>query len=505
MKKEEDAFPPEETLDPQDWTELRRLGHRMMDEVMDYLEGVRERPVWQPIAHEVREHFAEQLPLEPAGPEAVYEEAKQHILPYPTGNIHPRFWGWVVGSGSPVGMLAELLTGAMNCNVWGADQIAIEVERQVIGWLKQGLGFAHDASGILTNGGSVSNLVGLTVARNTKAEVDMAQEGVQSLPRPMVLYASSSTHSSVRKAVELMGLGSKALRTIPVDVGYRIRMDLLRDAIREDQAAGRLPFCIVANAGTVDTGAFDPLEELADVARQQDLWLHVDGAFGACAAFADTLRPLARGMEKADSVAIDLHKWLHVQYDAGCVLVRNPHHHHSTYSSPASYLARARRGLSGGTLWFNEYGFELSRSFRALRVWMAFKTYGMRKHARLVEQNVSQAKYLAGLVSEAPELELLAPVPLNIVCYRFKIEGADDGTVNRLNQDLLASLQENGVAAPSSTILQGKFAIRVAITNHRSRREDFDVLVRESIRQGRELAEGRFGPRTDAPAIPVGA
>lgn len=503
MKSEEDGLPQEETLDPQDWTKLRRLGHRMMDDAMDYLEGVRQRPVWQPIPPEAREHFTELLPVEPMDAAAVYEEARQHILPYPTGNIHPRFWGWVIGSGSPVGMLAELLTGAMNCNAWGADQIAIEVERQVIGWLKQGLGFPHDASGILTNGGSVSNLVGLAVARNTKAEVDMAQEGVQSLPRPMVLYASSSTHSSVRKAVELMGLGCKSLRTIPVDARYRIRMDLLREAIREDRAAGRLPFCIVANAGTVDTGAFDPMEELADLAQSEDLWLHVDGAFGACVAFSDELRPLVRGMERADSISIDLHKWLHVQYDAGCVLVRNARQHHATFSSPASYLARARRGLSGGTLWFNEYGFELSRSFRALRVWMAFKTYGMRKHARLIEQNVAQAKYLAELVSGASELELMAPVALNVVCFRYVAEGAEQEAVNRLNQDLLASLQESGVAAPSSTLLQGKFAIRVAITNHRSRREDFEVLVRESIRQGRELAEARFGSPAGTPA-PIG-
>ncbi len=488
MKSEQDELGREETLDPQDWTDLRRLGHRMMDDAMDYLENVRERPVWQSIPPEVRERFTEQLPLEPMDAEQVYEEARQHILPFPTGNIHPRFWGWVIGSGSPAGMLAELLTGAMNCNAWGADQMAVEVERQVIGWLKQGLGYVPEASGILTNGGSVSNLLGLAVARNTKAEVDMAREGLQSLPRPMVLYASTSTHSSVRKAAELLGLGWGALHTIAVDANYRIRTDLLRAAIAEDRDAGRLPFCIVGNAGTVDTGAFDPLEELVEIARADNLWLHVDGAFGACAAFSRKLRPLTRGMEQADSIAVDLHKWLHVQYDAGCLLVRNPHHHHSTFSSPASYLSRARRGLSGGSLWFNEYGFELSRSFRALRVWMALKTYGLRKHARLIEQNVAQAEYLAKRVRGSPELELLAPVPLNVVCFRFTVPGAQERELNRLNQELLADLQESGVAAPSSTVLEGRFAIRVAITNHRSRREDFDLLVREVLRWGRRRA-----------------
>ncbi len=489
---------PEETLDPEDWSQMKRLGHRMVDDVIEYLRTVREREVWQPITGETREQFTEGLPLEPADAEQVYEEARRWILPYPTGNIHPRFWGWVAGSGSPVGMLAELLTGAMNCNVFGADQVAIEVERQVIGWLKHGLGYAHDASGILTNGGSVSNLFGLAVARNSKAEVDLTLEGVQSLPRPMVLYASTSTHNSVRKAVELLGLGARSLRMIPVDAHYRMRTDLLRAAIREDREAGRLPFCIVGNAGTVDTGAFDPLEELAEIAGAEDLWLHVDGAFGACAAFSESLRPMTKGMERADSVAIDLHKWLHVQYDAGCVLVRNPRHHHATFSSAASYLTRARHGLSGGSLWFNEYGFELSRSFRALRVWMAFKTYGMRKHARLIEQNVAQAAHLARLVDEAQELELLAPVALNVVCFRFRAAGKEEAELNQLNQDLLAALQESGMAAPSSTVLAGRFAIRVAITNHRSRREDFELLVAESIRRGRELAEERSGSPTSA-------
>lgn len=473
------------TLDPRDWSRMRNLGHRMLDDAFSYLESVREREVWKPIPNPVRDELNRDLPLEPRDPEQVYADFQRLILPYPTGNIHPRFWGWVIGGGTPLGMLAQLLEGAMNCNVFGADQVAVQVERQVIGWFKDALGYAPEASGILTTGGSASNLVGLTVARNAKAEVDIAAEGVQALPRRMVLYASSETHSSVRKAAELLGLGSNAVRMIPVGADFRIRTDRLRDAIRQDREAGHLPFCVVGNAGTVNTGAFDPLEELAEICRQENLWFHVDGALGGFAAISERLRPMVRGMERADSLALDLHKWLHIQYDAGCVLIRRPHDHHAAYTRPAAYLNRAQRGLSGGALWFNEYGFELSRGFRALRVWMALQEHGFPRYGQLIEQNVRQAAYLGGLVESSENLELLAPVNLNIVCFRYRVVGWDELVLTNLNQAILADLQENGIAVPSSTVLDGRFALRAAICNHRSRFQDFDLLVKEALRLGR--------------------
>jgi aromatic-L-amino-acid/L-tryptophan decarboxylase len=489
---------PELTLDPQDWSRLRQLGHRMLDDMFAYLETARQREAWKPVPAEVCRELDAKLPLEPRDPEQVYADFQRLILPYPTGNIHPRFWGWVIGSGTAFGMLAQLLEGAMNCNVFGADQGAVQVERQVVGWFKQALGYAPEASGILTTGASASNLVGLAVARHAMAEIDISTEGVRAAPRRMVLYASAETHSSVGKAVELLGLGSGALRHIPVDSDFRICTDLLRDAIRQDREAGRFPFCLVGNAGTVNTGAFDPLEELAGICRDEHLWFHVDGAFGGFAALSDALSPLVRGMQLADSLALDLHKWMHVQYDAGCALIRRPHDHHAAFTRPASYLHRQSRGLSGGGLWFHEYGFELSRGFRALRVWMALQEHGFRKYGQLVEQNVRQASYLASLVKDSAELELLAPVPLNIVCFRYTVPGWDEPALAALNQEILADLQESGVAVPSSTLLGGRFALRVAICNHRSRREDFDLLVREVLRLGRGRAE------KPQPAVPAG-
>jgi glutamate/tyrosine decarboxylase-like PLP-dependent enzyme len=478
----------EETLDPESWDAMRALGHRMVDEMMEYLERVRERPVWQPIPAGVKAALDAPLPLEPETPEQVYEQFRRDVLPYPLGNIHPRFWGWVIGTGTPLGVLAEMLAATMNSNVGGGEQIATYVEVQVLDWCKRMLRYPRTASGILVSGGSVANLIGIAVARNAKAEVDLNQSGIAAAPRRMVLYASSETHNSVRKAVALLGLGRESLREIPVDQGHRIDLTALRRAISADVAAGHHPFAVIGNAGTVNSGAIDDLEALADLCVEQRLWFHVDGAFGALAAISTDLAPRVRGMERADSLAFDLHKWMYVPYEAGCVLVRDPDHHRAAFTSPAEYLAHTDRGIASTDVWLSDYGPQLSRGFRALKIWMSFKEHGLAKYARLIEQNVEQAEYLGRHVEASPDLELLTPVSLNIVCFRFVAPGLSDEALDRVNDEILHQIQESGIAVPSSTRLGGRFAIRVAITNHRSRREDFDLLVREVVERGKSLA-----------------
>jgi aromatic-L-amino-acid/L-tryptophan decarboxylase len=494
MDSMEDNTGNEETLDPQDWDAMRDLGHRMVDDMLSYLQTVRERPVWQPIAPETRAKFKEPLPREPQAPESVYEAFKQDILPYPMGNIHPRFWGWVMGNGTPLGMLAEMLAAGMNPNVGGGDHIANEVESQVLDWCKEMMGFPAGASGLLVSGGSMANLVGLTVARNHLAGFNLRHEGLQQGNHPrLVLYGSNEMHSSVEKAVEMLGLGSQALRKIAVNEQYRIDLAALKEAIAQDRSAGLQPFCIIGNAGTVNTGALDDLEALAEICRIEGFWFHVDGAFGALARLSPVLSSLVAGIEKADSVAFDLHKWMYMPFEAGCILVRREEDHRRAFSLTPEYLTHAERGLAGGTHWFSEYGVQLSRGFRALKVWMSIKEHGSAKYGRLITQNVNQARYLASLVDEAGELERLAPVPLNIVCFRYRAAGYDEAALNRLNQELLIRLHESGMAAPTYTTLDGKYALRAAITNHRSRREDFEILVREVIRLGQELVQERFG------------
>jgi len=485
----------EETLDPQDWDAMRALGHRMVDDMMTFLQTVRERPVWQPIPGEVKARFDEPLPKEPQPPEEVYQSFKKDILPNPMGNIHPRFWGWVMGNGTPLGMLAEMLAAGMNPNMGGGDHVANYVESEVINWCKEMMGFPAGASGLLVSGGSMANLVGLTVARNHLAGFDVRQEGLRAGQRQMVLYGSAEMHSSLEKAAELLGLGNQALRKIAVNDQYQIDIPSLKEAIAADRKAGLQPFCVIGNAGTVNTGALDDLEALAEICRQERLWYHVDGAFGALARLSPALSPLVAGLEKADSLAFDLHKWMYLPFEAGCILVRREEDHRRAFSLTPDYLTHAERGLAGGSHWFSEYGVQLTRGFRALKVWMSIKEHGIEKYGRLILQNVHQARYLARLVDGSTELERLAPAPLNIVCFRYRAPGYSEEALNRLNQELLIRLYESGKAAPSYTTLGGKYALRAAITNHRSRREDFDILIHQVKRLGQDLVREGFGQK----------
>ena len=483
----------EESLDPQDWDELRVLGHRMVDDLLDYLRTVRDRPVWRPIPAELRARFRGPVPRAPEGAERAYQDFRDHVLPNPMGNIHPRFWGWVIGTGTPLGALAEMLAAGMNPNMGGGDHVPNHVETQVLDWCKEMLSYPPSASGLLVSGGSMANLVGLAVARNARAGFDVRRAGVRGAQGPLTVYGSTEMHSSIQKAVELLGLGSDALRMVPVTDAFEIDVAALERMIRDDRAEGCRPICLVGNAGTVNTGALDDLAALLSVCQRERLWFHVDGAFGALASLVPEYRGRLAPMGHADSLAFDLHKWMYMPFEAGCALVRDPEAHRRAFSLTPDYLTHAARGLAAGELWFSEYGIQLSRGFRALKVWMSLKEHGLDKYGRLIGQNIEQARYLAGLVRGAPDLELLAPVPLNVVCFRYVAPGRGDGALDALNQELLMQLHEQGIAVPSQALIGGRVALRVAIVNHRSRTEDFDLLVREVRRIGDQLIAAVMG------------
>jgi aromatic-L-amino-acid decarboxylase len=476
----------EETLDPADWSSMKELGHRMLDDMFDYLQSSRQRPAWKKPTKYALNSMEHPLPQFPQDASEVYEHFFTQVLPYNADNAHPRFWSWVQGGGTPLGMLADMLASGMNSNVSIGDHMPMYVEKQVLDWSKEMMGFPKEAGGILVSGASMANITALVVARNHFRK-EVRKKGLQSVTEQLVMYGSAETHNCVLKGVEVIGIGSENFRKVPVDEQYRLRVDELQRMIKEDREAGLLPFCIVGNAGTVNTGAIDPLEEMAAIAKAEGLWFHIDGAFGAVPKILPEFADRLKGIELADSLSFDFHKWLYVNYEVACVLIRDVNIHRDGFATAVNYLVQHERGLSAGPESFTNFGMELSRGFKALKVWMSLKENGIRRYQQMIRKNLQQAQYLAELVKQSSNLELLADVTLNIVCYRFNPGGLNNEELNIINKEILMRLHEQGIAAPSYTLLNGQYAIRAAITNHRSQQEDFDILVEHTLRIGKEL------------------
>ncbi len=476
----------EETLDPADWSQVQALSRRIVDDAIDYLRDVRERPVWQEMPSEVRQAFDDALPQAPSALEDVYREVTEKVMPYPMGNIHPRFWSWYMGASNFTGALGDFLAAIQGSNLGGGNHAAAAMDQQVVDWCKQMVGLPRSASGTLVSGGSMANIIGLTVARNTMAGVDVREHGVAAMEKPLRYYASDQVHSCHRKALESLGLGNRALRRVATDQAFRIDIAALRSAIAEDRAAGFAPACIIGTAGTVNTGAIDDLNALADLAKEEGIRFHVDGCIGALIAIAPENKALVSGIERADSIALDPHKWLHAPFEVGCALVRDAAEHRGAFAMSQEYLEMTSRGLASAN-WLHEYGLQTSRGFRALKVWMALKEHGVEKFGRLIDQNLAQAAYLTWLIEADPALELAAPTSINIVCFRFLRDGLSQESLRELNTEIMLRLQEEGIASLSDTTVRGRHCLRVAINNHRTRREDLDLLVRETIRLGNTI------------------
>ena len=479
--------PQPDSLDPADWDAFRALAHRAVDDAIDDLATVRDRPVWQPLPEDVVARFHAPLPMSPQDPGAVYQEFRESIVPFGMGNTHPRFSSWYMGAGTAFGALGDFLAAMLNPNMGAGNHIGNHVEAQVVDWCKQIVGLPLTAGGLLVSGGSMGNFVGLAVARNATAGMDLRTEGVQGLAARSTYYASAEVHSCIQKSVELLGLGSRALRKVPVDAAYRMDLGALESMIAADRAAGLKPCCVIGTAATINTGSVDDLDGLADICAREKLWFHVDGAIGAVLAISARHRGLVSGIGRADSIALDLHKWLQVPFEAGCALVRDRQLHRGTFALTPEYLEKSERGLASGPLWYSEYGLQLSRGFRALKVWMSFKEHGLARYGQLIDRHIAQAKSLAALIEKTPGLELMAPVVVNIVCFRYNPGGLGAARLSALNEELLIRLHESGIAAPSYTTLGGNYCIRAAIVNHRTEEGDLSVLVEAVRRLGREL------------------
>ena len=463
------------SLDPMDREAFRRSAHRALDMMIDDLAGVEDRPVWQAMPDALRGRFREALPREGSDLDDMLEDVRADIAPYVTGNRHPLFMGWVHGAGTPVGMIAEMIAAGLNANCGGRDHVGIEVEKQVTRWAAELFDFPASASGVFVTGTSMANFIGLLIARTQTLGMESRVMGLRG--SRVTVYAAEGAHGCVAQALEMAGIGSDALRMIPTDGTGGLIPDALDAAILHDWDQGFRPMMIVGTAGSVNTGSIDPLGAVADIARRHGLWFHIDGAFGALAALSPDLKPMLAGIERADSIAFDFHKWAHVPYDAGFLLVKDAEAHRRGFSDVNAYLQRAPRGIAAGETWPCDLGPDLSRGFRAFKTWFTFRALGAERIGDSIARCCRVAARLEAGLRAIPLFEVVAPATLNIVCWR--LTGDHD---EALNAGIVMDLHESGLAVPSMTTVEHRPAIRAAIVNHRTTEAHIDDFLADLTR-----------------------
>ncbi|MGB7924766.1 MAG: pyridoxal-dependent decarboxylase [Pyrinomonadaceae bacterium] len=478
---------------------LRALSEQATALVTQYFTGVSDRPVFPTArASEFEALFSSPLPVEGSPVERVIEDCRA-IIEASRHNGHPRLFGYVSSPATPVGAWADLIASTLNQNVtsWRSAPAATVVERTVVRWLSTLVGYGEDAAGLLMSGGSMANLTALHIAHRAKAGEGVAQQGLWNAGAPMTIYASDQVHLSIPKAADLLGIGRDQVRIVGSDERFRLDVRSLRERLLQDERDGLRPFCVVASAGTVNTGAVDAVAEIAPVAREHGLWLHVDGAYGALAALDQSKRALFEGIEQADSLSLDAHKWLYTPVDCGCLLLRDAARARDAFSSDDADYIKVQAETETESFAFWDYGMELSRRFRALKVWMLLRYYGTRRVSAAISEDNELAAYFAARVAAEEEFELLAPVELSICCFRYMPQrlrarqrsavGQEeresvDAELNRLNERIMHAIQRGGRAYLSNATLRGQYALRACITNFRTIRSDIDTtldLVRE--------------------------
>jgi len=457
-------------LDPDDWDSFRAAAHRLLEVCLDRLQHARDHP-WQPVPEAVKAGY--RIDAQGSDPQALAARLATQVLPHGTGNTHPAFWGWVHGTGLAAGLMSEMVAATMNANCGGRDHGAIWMERAVVDWARGVMGFPAGASGLLVAGTSQATVIALQAAR-VRALPDLRAAGQGG--RVLTAHAGAGAHNAVAKALELLGLGRAALRLIPEGPDG---MDLpaLRAALAADRAAGAQPFAVIATAGSVDLGRFDNLNALADLAAAEGVWLHVDGAFGAWTRLADPpWRALSDGIGRADSLACDFHKWMYVPYDCGLVLIADEAAHRAAFAARPAYLAAQSAGLGGGEPWPCDYGIDLSRGNRALRVWTALELHGAAAFGAAITRNCALAALMGRLVAERPDMALAAPVVSNLCVFTLRPD-LPPPRRSALNTEAAQALQLSGQAVFSTTTVEGVTCLRAAIANHRTREADVQAAI----------------------------
>jgi aromatic-L-amino-acid/L-tryptophan decarboxylase len=462
--------------------EIRDWGNSVIQLMADYLGDLRDRPVYRRLSsREIREKLDAALPAKCGDFDELLKVFRETIIPFSRQNAHPRMFGYVQSPGTALAALADLLASTLNANltVWRSAPAPVELERLTIDWIRQILGFNAGAGGLFVSGGSMANLIGIAMARQTK----------NNSPGRLQMYASSETHFSVAKAAALLGIGRENVRSVAVDERFRIRTDDLVAKITADLEAGYVPSCVVANAGTVNTGAVDPLPEIREIADRFQLWMHVDGSYGAFAVLAESARELFAGMEQADSIALDPHKWLYLPVDVGCVVYRDPEIARAAFAHEAEYTRMfGEEADEAFVCW--DYGPELSRRFRALKVWMLLKGVGLDSLGAAIESNLACARYLESMVRASDDFEMVAPVELSIFCFRHvpvQLRTQSPKAIDAFNERLLVALQRDGSSYLSNATLGGRFALRGCVLNYRTTLRDMEILLDDLRRVAKSL------------------
>jgi len=460
--------------------ETREWGNSVTQFIIAYLDDLRDRPAYRHTSsRKIRSGLDSTLPIKGTDFDSLLKVFRDTIVPFSRQNAHPRMFGYVQSPGTPIGAFADLLASTLNANltIWRSAPAPVELERLTIDWIRQILGFNPDAGGLFVSGGSMANLAALAAARQTKCD---------SLGR-LRMYASTATHFSITKAAALLGIG-RNVQHVAVDEHYKMRMDDLVAKITADLEAGYVPFCVVGNAGTVDTGAVDPLREIRDVADRFQLWVHVDGSYGAFAILAQSAKKLFAGMEQADSIALDPHKWLYLPVDVGCVIYRDPEAARAAFAHEAEYRRMfGEKADEAFVCW--DYGPELSRRFRALKVWMLLKGVGLDRLSEAIESNLACARHLESMVRASDDFEMVAPVELSIFCFRHvpaQLRNESPEVIDAFNERLLVALQRDGSSYLSNATLDGRFALRGCVLNYRTTLRDMEILLDDLRRVSRE-------------------
>jgi glutamate/tyrosine decarboxylase-like PLP-dependent enzyme len=509
VKEPKTSRPPGASLEISE-TELRELSSAVTKLVTEYFAEVSTLPVFpETAADKTSAQIGNALPL--AGqPLAQLLDDCRVVIENSRHNGHPRFFGYVASPATPPGAFADLIASALNANVtsWRSGPAATEIERTVVGWLGRMIGYSDNAHGLLTSGGSMANLTALLIAHRTHAGADVSSNGLWNRAAPMTIYASDQIHMSIPKAADILGLGRAQVRLVASDDRFRMNVDSLKQTIAADKENGLQPFCVVASAGTVNTGAVDPLAEIAEIAKEFGLWFHIDGAYGVLAALDETKRPLFRGLDQADSVSLDPHKWLYVPIDSGCLLFHDEARARAAFSFDGADYIKVHEQNADEAFAFWNYGPELSRRFRALKIWLTLRYYGVERVAAAISEDCALANYLGEQVRAAPDFELLAPPELSICCFRYvptalqaKLGTPENAApdqvelnteLDELNTKIMNVVQRGGRAYLSSATIDGKFALRACITNFRTTRADIDEtleIIRDAARSpGGELA-----------------